>query len=177
MLRAGLATAAAALALAGAARAEVVDAQPNGFEVRQSVTIAAPPAKVWAALVQPGQWWNSAHSWSGDAKNLRLDARAGGCWCETLPNGGGAAHLRVIYVEPGKALRLEGALGPFQFSGATGHLVWTLKEDAGKTVLTQTYDLGGYMQGGLGTHAPAVDGVLTDAITRLKAFVETGKPG
>ena len=35
----------------------------------------------------------------------------------------------------------------------------------------------GYMDGGLDTVAPAVDSVLTEAMNRLKAYVETGGPG
>jgi len=167
----------AALAVAGAARAEVVDVSPQGFEVKQTVTVAAPAAKVWAALIQPGQWWSSKHSWSGDAHNMALDARVGGCWCETLPNGGGVQHLTVIYVDPGKAIRFQGGLGPFQFTGADGRLGWTLAEKDGRTTLTWTYDVGGYVKGGVQTLAAPVDGVLGEQIGRLKAYVETGKPG
>ena len=72
----------AVLALSTAAHAEVIDAQPNGFEVKRTVQIAAAPDKVYAALIQPGRWWNSSHSWSGDAANLTLEPKVGGCWCE-----------------------------------------------------------------------------------------------
>jgi uncharacterized protein YndB with AHSA1/START domain len=166
-----------ALALGAVAQAEVVDAQPNGFEVRQVVQIAAPPAQVYEALTQPGRWWSSAHTFSGDAAHLSLEPRAGGCFCEALPNGGFAAHLRVIMVKPGQAIRLEGALGPLQDTGATGHLTWTLTAKDGGTELTQTYDVGGYAKGGFGGWAPPVDRVLGEQITRLKAWVETGKVG
>ncbi|MBP8247912.1 MAG: ATPase, partial [Phenylobacterium sp.] len=71
----------AALSLAGAARAEVADQSPQGFEIRHVVTIAAPPSKVRAATLEPGRWWNSAHSWSGAAKNLSIDLTTG-CFCE-----------------------------------------------------------------------------------------------
>ena len=39
--------------LAGAARAEVTDRSAAGFEVTQKATIAAPPSKVWDALMRP----------------------------------------------------------------------------------------------------------------------------
>ena len=172
-----LLAAAAALAVSGAARAEVIDASPAGFEVRQIVVIDAPAAKVWAALIQPGQWWSSAHTYSGDAHNLTLEAKAGGCWCEALPGGGGVQHMRVVYVDPGKGLRAYGGLGPFQFTGAAGHLQWTLAEKDGKTTLTQTYDIGGYVKGGIQALAAPVDHVMTEQIGRLKALVETGKAG
>ncbi len=172
MTRAWVIGVAASLALAGAARAEVADVSPQGFEIKHTVEIAAPAAKVWAALVKPGQWWNSDHSWSGDARNLTLDPRPGGCWCEALPHGGGARHMTVVYVAPGQEMRLEGGLGPFQFSGASGHMIWKLAEKDGKTTLTWTYDLGGYVKGGIDKMAGPVDGVLGDQVGRLKRYIE-----
>ena len=71
-----IALALAALAtpiLATGARAEVTDKSAAGFEVVEKATIAAPASKVWDALMRPGKWWSSQHSWSGDAKNLHFD--------------------------------------------------------------------------------------------------------
>jgi len=169
---------ASALVLAATAsvRAEVVDAQPNGFEVRQTVHIAAPPEKVYAALTQVGGWWDNAHTFSHDASHLTLEATAGGCMCEALPGGGSVTHLRVVYAQPPKLLRLEGALGPMQGLGAAGHLTWSLEAKDGGTELVQTYDIGGYAKGGLNGLAPVVDRVLGEQAARLKGFVETGKP-
>jgi uncharacterized protein YndB with AHSA1/START domain len=174
-MRVVLVVSAAVLALAGVARADVVDSGPNGFQVKQTAEIAAPAAKVWAALGQVGRWWDSQHSWSQDAKNLTLDLRPGGCWCEALP-GGGVEHMRVIFALPDKTAVLDGTLGPLVFSGAVGHLAWRLAETDGHTTLTQTYFVGGYYPGGLDKLAPAVDGVMTEQIGRLKRYVETGKP-
>ncbi len=157
------------------ARAEVVDAQPNGFQVKRTAVLNAPADKVYAALSQPSQWWSKAHTWSGSTANLSLAPMAGGCFCEKLPNGGSVMHMTVVFAQPGQGLRLSGALGPLQMSGATGHLAWTLSEKDGKTTLTQTYDVGGYMQGGLDKIAPVVDRVLGEQFDRLTAYVETGK--
>ncbi len=172
----GLAGLAAGLALAGGAGAAVVDAQPSGFQVEQKVEISAPAAKVWAALEHFGGWWDSAHSWSQDARNFSLKLKSGACLCEALPNGGGARHMTVIFVAPGKTAILDGTLGPLMYSGAAGHLVWSLAEKDGHTTLTEDYYVGGYFPGGLDKLAPAVDGVLTQQMGRLKQFVETGKP-
>jgi len=167
---------AAAFALAATTtHAEVVDAQPNGFQVKRTAVLNAPAEKVYAALAQPSQWWSKDHTWSGSAANLSLAPMAGGCFCEKLPNGGSVMHMTVVYAQPGQALRLFGALGPMQMSGAAGHLGWTLSETGGVTTLTQTYDVGGYMKGGLDKIAPGVDGVLGEQLDRLKAYVETGK--
>jgi uncharacterized protein YndB with AHSA1/START domain len=168
-------TAALALCAAGV-RAEVVDAQPNGFEVRQTETIDAHADRVWDALTHPEKWWNSEHTWSHDAHNLWMDVKPGGCWCEHLKDGGGAWHLTVIFIEPHRTLRFAGALGPISLSGADGHLTWELHEHDGKTTLVQTYDVGGYRKGGLDQFAAPVDTVLGEQMERLERYVETGHP-
>lgn len=175
LIAATLTLAAATPAFPSVAGAEVVDAQANGFQVKRSAVLNAPADRVYAALSQPSQWWSKDHTWSGSAANLSLAPMAGGCFCEKLPNGGSVLHMTVVYAQPGKALRLFGALGPLQTSGAAGHLAWTLSEADGKTTLTQTYDVGGYRKGGLDKIAPAVDQVLSAQFDRLKAYVETGK--
>ena len=173
---AAMASALALTALASAVRAEVVDAQPKGFEVRTAMHIAAPPERVYAALAQVGHWWADAHTFSHDASHLTLEATAGGCMCEALPGGGSVVHLRVVYAEPPKVLRLEGALGPMQGLGAAGHLTWVLEAKDGGTELVQTYDIGGHAKGGFEGLAPVVDRVLGEQAARLKNWVETGKP-
>ena len=165
-----------AAALSSQAVAEVIDATPNGFEVKRQAVFNAPADKVYAALSQPSRWWNKDHTWSGSAANLSLASMSGGCFCEKLPNGGSAVHMTVVFAQPGQALRLSGALGPLQMTGATGNLGWALSEKDGKTSLVQTYDVGGYMKGGLDKLAPVVDTVLSEQFDRLKAYVETGSP-
>jgi uncharacterized protein YndB with AHSA1/START domain len=164
-------------ALAGVAQAEVKDVQPNGFETTRTVHIAAPPEKVYASLTHPERWWNSDHTWSGSAANLRLELRGGGCWCERLPKTKGEVkHLEVVFLDPSRMIRFEGVLGPLQNSGATGHMTWTWVAKDGGTDLTWTYDVGGYLKGGFAGLVPAVDGVQAEQIGRLKKLIETGKP-
>ena len=166
------ATAAVALLAASSARAEVVDAQPNGFEVRHQVVIAAPASVVWATLVTPAKWWASAHTWSGSAANLSLGAASGACFCERLPNGGSVLHMTTVNAVPGQKLVLIGALGPMQSSGASGALTFLLAEKEGATTVTVTYDVGGYFKGGLDKVAAPVDGVLGQQVAGLKAAAE-----
>jgi uncharacterized protein YndB with AHSA1/START domain len=161
------------LALALAAVAQLT---PQGFLLREEVTIEAPPAKVWAAIAQPGSWWSPSHTWSGDARNLSLDPRPGGCFCEKLPNGGGVEHLRVVYAAPNSTLRMSGALGPFQQSGVTGAMTWELAPAGNSTKLRVSYSVGGFLEAGFDKIAPIADGVVLEQVQRLKAFVETGKP-
>jgi hypothetical protein len=54
-------------------RAEVKDASATGFTTVNTTAIAAPPSRVWAALIDVGSWWNSEHTWSRSAKNLSID--------------------------------------------------------------------------------------------------------
>lgn len=161
-------------ALAGSARAEVTDRSAAGFEVVEKATIAAPVGKVWDAVMRPGRWWASDHTWSGDAKNLAFDPS--GCFCETLKRGA-VRHMTIVFNDGATTLRLFGGLGPLQFTGATGHLGFSLKPAGDKTELTVSYDVGGYAKGGLSeTLAGPVDKVLGDQIARLKRYAETGKP-
>ena len=149
----------------------------NGFLVQFDVSVNAPPAKVYEALVgQIGSWWNPEHTYSHDAKNLSIDARPGGCFCEKLPNSGGIEHLRVVYVASPQVIRFSGALGPLQASGVAGSMTWKLTGDAGSTRLELSYSVGGFIQGGFGKIAPAVEVMLREQLDRLKLFVETGKP-
>ena len=159
------------------ASASVVQVTPNGFLVRHEATMNAPPAKVYESLIdRVGSWWNSDHTYSHDARNLSIEARPGGCFCERLRGGGGIEHMRVVYVAPGELIRMAGALGPFQQSGLAGSLTWKLASAPGGTNLTLTYSIGGYMEGGFEKLAPAADGMLGEQLQRLKLFVETGSP-
>jgi uncharacterized protein YndB with AHSA1/START domain len=164
------------VSLAGPAAAAVVDAQPSGFEVRETAQIAAPPERVYAAIGEVGRWWMSQHTYSGDAKNLTLDLHVGGCFCERLPDGGATGHMVVDMVQPNRLVRLAGALGPLAATGGAGHLAIRLAPKNGGTALDLTYDFGGYAKGGMAQWAAPVDGVLSEQVARLKRYVETGKP-
>ncbi|MDG2534899.1 SRPBCC domain-containing protein [Sphingomonas sp. HITSZ_GF] len=161
-----------ALAAASPAAAEVTASTETSFTVTQKLTVAAPPAKVWAALIAPASWWAAAHSWSGDSANFAFDARPGGCWCEKLPGGGGVEHMRAIFVQPNKLLRLSGALGPFQAMPVAGVMTYTLEPaaDGKSTALTVEYAISGGT--GMARIAPMVDKVLGEQAAGLKAAAE-----
>jgi hypothetical protein len=170
----------AALALAAAiatpASAKVVSAVPHGFEVAETATVAATPAQAYAALAQAGRWWNGAHTYSGDAANMRLEPRPGGCLCERMKDDGAIEHMRVVYAQPHHTLRLQGGLGPLQQEGVVGSLSWSIRPVAGGAEITQRYVVGGYVRSGAEKLAPLVDQVLTEQLTRLKRFLDTGQP-
>lgn len=171
----GLPAAMAALALCATAEqagAEVLSVASNGFEVHETVHVAASSDKAYAVLLLPARWWNSDHTFSGNAANLTLDARAGGCWCETLPDGGSVEHMHVVYVAPGKVLRLRGALGPFQGLGVEGSMTWSVKSGANGTDISLNYLVGGYNKDGFDALSQAADHVLGQQIERLKKLID-----
>ncbi len=153
------------------AAAEVVASSDTSLAVRHKIRIAAPPAKVWSALISPSGWWDGEHSYSGDAANMSIDARAGGCWCEKMPGGGGIEHMRVLYVQPGKTIRFAGGLGPLQAMPVNGVMTVTLASPDGRsTEVTLDYAVAGAP--GLAPLAAPVDRVLGEQMPRLKAAAE-----
>ena len=165
------------LMLAGTSAQSAPQVTPTGFLVKFDVNVNAPVAKVYDALVgQVGSWWNPEHTYSHDAKNLSIDPRPGGCFCEKLPNGGGVEHLRVIYVAPPEVLRLSGGLGPLQGSGVAGSMTWKLTGDGEHTRVQLSYSVGGFIVGGFDKIAPSVESMLNEQVNRFKLFAETGKP-
>lgn len=167
----------AVVILSGTPAQSAPQVTPNGFLVKFEVSVNASATKVYDALVKDiGSWWDSEHTYSGDSKNLSIDARPGGCFCEKLPKGGGIEHARVVYVSPPEVLRLSGALGPLQASGVAGTITWKLTSGTDNTRIQLSYSVGGFMDGGFEKIAPAVEEVLRIQLDRLKQFAETGKP-
>src|ERR1700757_2805468 len=88
----------ALMLLSGMPAQSAPEIAPNGFLVKLEVSVNSPAAKVYDAIIgQVGSWWNPEHTYSHDARNLSIDPRPGGCFCEKLPNGGGKEHLRGGY--------------------------------------------------------------------------------
>jgi len=159
------------------APAEVTDQAPNGFTVKIAVVVQAGPEDVYNKLVHHvGDWWNSEHSFSGDAHNLSIDEKPMGCFCEKLSNGGGVRHAEVIMVMPNKLLVMSGAFGPLQKFATTGTLTLAILPLHNQTRIEMTYAVGGYLSGGVDTWADPVDKVLSEQMTRLKSYIETGNP-
>ncbi len=168
------------LLLPWTAAAEVVDSAPGGFTSRNTATVEASPGEVWAALVDDvGRWWNPAHTFSADASNLSIEARPQGCFCESLPEGGGVVHLNVVAAMPGKLLRMTGGLGPLQGQAVRGAMTWEIEAaegDDGGTSVRLTYATHGYAPKGLESWAAPVDRVMGEALERLARYVDTGSP-
>ena len=146
----------------------VMGSNADGFTVREEVEFAGSPASAWKRLIDLGSWWSPEHTYSGRSSNLTLTLRRGGCWCETLENGGFVRHLEVVLVIPEKTLRLTGGLGPLQGIGATGALTFTLRSASPTaTTVIAEYSVVGYSPQGLSSIAGAVDQVLREQLQRF----------
>lgn len=151
---------------AAAAHAEVTATAPDSFTVKHSAVVPLDANAAYERLLRIEDWWDGDHTYSGQAKNLKLAATPGGCWCEQMPDGGFIEHMRVIYAQPGKVLRLDGGLGPLQAVGARGVLTYTLKPEGTGTKVTMTYVVIG-ATGSLEKLATPVDGVMGQAMQRF----------
>ena len=160
----------------GLALADVADSSASGFTVKIAVTIQASPDEVYRRLLRVGEWWDSSHTFSGDSRNLSIEEKPMGCFCERLPGGGAARHMEVLRFAPGKVLVMSGGLGPLQSLAAVGSMTIQLAADGGATKLVVSYAVAGYMPGGMNALAAPVDGVLTQQFVRLKNYVEHGDP-
>ena len=159
----------------GVTRAEVRDAGEVGFTIAHEVIVNAERIEVWQTAVNKiGLWWNPDHTVTGDARRLKISPQLQGCFCERFETGGGVVHMTVSMVTPGRLLRLTGGLGPLGLMGADGNMTWEFENVDSGTRVRFTYAVGGYLPGGMDALADPVDGVIGEALARLKAKLETG---
>jgi uncharacterized protein YndB with AHSA1/START domain len=173
----------ALVCIATPARAEVASSSPSAFVIQAEADVAASPAETWRRLLRIERWWNAEHTYSGDARRLSLDPRAGGCWCERWGDGQSVEHMRVVLVMENdgvRTLRTVGGLGPLQEMGVNGVLTFTVApladSHASGTKITMTYRVAGDATLGLDRLAPLVDGVLLEQFGRLSRYSATGSP-
>lgn len=185
--------AAAALTLSSPAYAEIKSQSDAGFISGHNAEVLAKPDEVWKRLISPKDWWSSEHSWSGSVTGFSIDPKAGGCFCEllqdkakdgTLKTRGSVEHMRVIFADPNKVLRMQGALGPLQSEALVGTL--TIAMEPAKTGLgtrlSFSYVVGGYTRFPLSKIAPSVDAMLAQQFASLikplgKVVAGEVKPG
>jgi len=158
------------------AHAEVVEVASNGFVSQHQLVLAAPPQQAFEALTRDiRRWWDGRHSFGGSAQGFSLEARAGGCLCEQLPNGGSVEHMSVVNAQPGALIVLRGGLGPLQGMGVAGSMRFAFEPHPDGSLLTYRYTVGGFHPGGLQALAEPVDRVQLGQLERLQQFIATGK--
>jgi len=160
--------------LSAPAAAEVVSADTHGFEVQETVNLVVPINQAYAAFGRLGNWWNSDHSYSGDARNIRLALQPGGCMCESNPKGGGVEHMRVAVVMPNERIVMTGSLGPLLYEAASGVMDVKFDKIAGGTKVTLNYRAAGFANANADKMAPLVDSVLADQMKRFRTFAARG---
>ncbi|MBS0589624.1 MAG: SRPBCC domain-containing protein [Proteobacteria bacterium] len=155
----------------GSAAATVSSAQGH-IELKYAFNTRAAPDRVYAAITGVARWWDASHTYSGNASNLSLDARAGGCWCEQLADGGSVQHMTVLAAMPGRMLRLSGGLGPLQSGAVNATMTWTIKHAGEGSEVDMSYLVDGYYPGGLAAVRDDVDAVLAHQVERLRAYID-----
>lgn len=163
------------------AGAEVTAVSEAGFVIRLEAETPANKTDAWQALIAPGRWWSSEHTYSGDAANMYIDAQATGCFCEKLPKPAGepegqrmgsVEHMHVVYADPPQGvLRMKGGLGPLQGESVNGTLTMAVHPTATGSRITWEYVVGGYMRMKPEDIAPLVDKVLGEQLARFSAHL------
>ena len=165
-------------AIAPPALAEVKTVTDTGFNIVHIAEVSAEPDVIWKRLIAPKNYWSKAHSWSGSSEGFYIDAQANGCFCEMFQEKGAdgktkttgsVEHMRVIFAQPGKVLRMQGALGPLQSEAVLGTLTVAIEPLKGGdgSKLSFSYVVGGYMRYKTTEIAPAVDKVLGEQFKSL----------
>lgn len=163
------------LCAATAVQAEVTHMAPGGFITVNELVIDTDRETAWnVAIDEVGAWWDSAHTVSGDAARMHIDAIPQGCFCESLDGESGVVHMVVTMVNRNVVLRLTGGLGPLGLMGVDGNMTWEFADADGATRVKFTYAVGGYSPDGLDKIAAPVDYVVGQALKRLKIYAETG---
>ena len=165
----------ALLALAPAlSQAAVKQAASDSLLIQDSRVLHVTPAKAYAALSDVAHWWDSEHTWSGNAANLSLKPEADGCFCERW-NDNSVRHMQVLVAIKDHQLRLQGGLGPLQGMAAEGVMTFTLKPTGDGSTLSFEYRVNGASSSGLDKLAAGVNSVLMQQLDRLQRYAETGK--
>ena len=129
--------------------ADVTGSGENGFSIHHVIALDARP----------------------EAAYLSIDARAGGCFCEKLADGGSMQHMLITWAQPGKELRMTGGLGPLQMMGVHGGMQWRLKPADEGSVLEYNYVVTGFSPDGLAALAPIVDTVQGQQLEALRSYL------
>jgi len=156
--------------MAAPASAEVIHSDPSSFVIKHRLIVPVDAETSFDALLHPERWWSPEHTWSGDAKNLSLEPRVRGCWCERWPDAE-VEHGRVIFIKKNAQLRLQGALGPLQDMAVNAVLDYTLTQGKDGTQIDMMYRVTGADSSQLDVVSSAVDNVMVQQMDRLKAHL------
>lgn len=138
----------------------------NGFYLKITGEVDVTPEVAFNQFLQISDWWIASHTWYGDAANLHIEAKAGGCFCE-ISGDNEVLHMLVTFVKPGAEIKMVGGLGPLQMMGLHGGMSWRFEPTETGTQIIQTYNVTGYSPGGLMDLAEIVNAVQTSQLEAL----------
>ena len=151
------------------AKAIVSTQSKEHFLIKIETTIKAPREEVYQQFLKIGQWWESNHTWVGDASKMHIEPKANGC-CGEVNGDKEALHMVISTVIPNQNVQMVGGLGPLQSMAVQGHMSWSFKEPAkGMTTLSMTYLVKGFVGEESEMMAKAVDSVLNTQIKNLES--------
>lgn len=161
--------------MAAPASAEVIHSDPSSFIVKHRLVAAVGAEVAFDALLHVERWWSPGHTWSGDARNLSLEPRVRGCWCERWPDAE-IEHGRVIFIKKNSNLRIAGALGPLQEMAVNAVLDYTLTPGKDGTQIDMMYRVTGADSSQLDVVSSVVDKVMVEQMDRLQAHLDRMAP-
>ncbi|MFK7817725.1 MAG: hypothetical protein AB8G99_03320 [Planctomycetaceae bacterium] len=157
--------------------AAVKEVSTNGFQIEMSIPVKSKSTDVYDCFVKNvADWWDKSHTFTADSRNLKIEAKPHGWFLETLPDGGFVRHFEIVYLAPGKTIRLNGGMGPLQEHGVAGSMTINFKPINEKTSSIElTYNVGGFIPGGQETFkqwAPIVKQVIMEQMERLRDYAQ-----
>lgn len=147
--------------------ADVIKSDASGFIIEIEKEVPVSQMNSYQQFLNIGQWWSNEHTWFGEAKNLYIEPRVNGCFCEV--NGEQqASHMTVSYIEPNKEIRMRGGLGPLQMLALTGAMSWKFEALTKNTSrITFYYKVSGSPSDNLDKLAPIVNKVQSLQLNRF----------
>ena len=142
--------------------------------IQLEVTIDAPKAEVWEAVVSsPDEWWITELRCVPGNSTVTLEPRAGGGFIEENDAGGSLLWFSVIAIDPPNSINLAGAIAPPFGGPCNAYLYIELEEQGESTVVKMTNSLHGHVNEAA---LPSIEGGWKMLLVNgLKSFVETGK--
>lgn len=161
------------LTVAAPASAEVVSRTADGFVLRFQSGMETTPEDLIETVGALPQWWDGAHTYTGDNANLSLAFQPGGCWCETLADGTTFHHGEVVSIT-GDTVVFNAPLGPLNGKASRANLTFHVGGPGPGRLVSVDFVVEGP---GLGAVADPVNGVMDQAFGRFVHHLHYGETG
>lgn len=163
--------AAAVAVLAAPASAEVVSRTADSFTLRFQSGVETTPEDMIVTVSELPQWWDKAHTYTGDNANLSLDFTPGGCWCETMLDGAEFQHAHVVSITDDTVV-FDAPLGPLNGKATKADLTFHIGGDGPGWLVSIDFVVEGP---GVGAMADGVNGVMEQASGRFVHHLHYGE--